>query len=69
LRILGRVTQGVRLINIGDKDEIASVAKINYIPGEEDEELDGEINPEGTIPTSDSIEESTDTIENPTDLV
>jgi DNA gyrase subunit A len=38
LRVLGRVTQGVKLINIGDKDEIASVAKINYIPGEEDEE-------------------------------
>ncbi|MCF8445905.1 MAG: DNA gyrase subunit A, partial [Bacteroidia bacterium] len=30
LRVLGRVTQGVKLINIGDKDEIASVAKINY---------------------------------------
>ena len=38
LRVLGRVTQGVRLINIGDKDEIASVAKINYIPGEEETE-------------------------------
>ncbi len=40
LRVLGRVTQGVRLINLGGKDEIASVAKINYIPGEE--EGDGE---------------------------
>ena len=39
LRVLGRVTQGVRLINIGGKDEIASVAIIDYIPGvEEDEE-------------------------------
>jgi DNA gyrase subunit A len=36
LRVLGRVTQGVRLINIGGKDEIASVAKINYIPGDEE---------------------------------
>ncbi|MBJ7427484.1 MAG: DNA gyrase subunit A [Bacteroidia bacterium] len=44
LRVLGRVTQGVRLINIGDKDEIASVAKINYIPGDE-EELDENGNP------------------------
>jgi DNA gyrase subunit A len=43
LRILGRVTQGVRLINIGDKDEIASVAKINYIPGVEEEDgIEGE---------------------------
>ena len=44
LRVLGRVTQGVRLINIGDKDEIASVAKINYIPGEEETE-EGEDTP------------------------
>jgi DNA gyrase subunit A len=42
LRVLGRVTQGVRLINIGGKDEIASVAKINYIPGEEEGEGDPE---------------------------
>jgi DNA gyrase subunit A len=31
LRVLGRVTQGVRLINLDDGDEIASVAKIDYI--------------------------------------
>ncbi|OYU96110.1 MAG: DNA gyrase subunit A [Bacteroidetes bacterium B1(2017)] len=48
LRVLGRVTQGVRLINIGGKDEIASVAKINYIPGEEEGENDGEVE-EGEI--------------------
>jgi DNA gyrase subunit A len=48
LRVLGRVTQGVRLINIGDKDEIASVAKINYIPGDE-EELDENGNPIVTV--------------------
>ena len=39
LRVIGRVTQGVRLINIGDKDEIASVAKIDYIEGSDDEEI------------------------------
>jgi DNA gyrase subunit A len=47
LRVLGRVTQGVRLINIGGKDEIASVAKINYIPG--DEEADAVDTEEGEI--------------------
>ena len=41
LRVLGRVTQGVRLINIGGKDEIASVAIIDYIPGLEEEEEEG----------------------------
>jgi DNA gyrase subunit A len=46
LRVLGRVTQGVRLINIDDKDAIASVAKINYV--EEPEELtEGEIGDDG----------------------
>ncbi len=48
LRVLGRVTQGVRLINIGGKDEIASVAKINYIPGEEEGEGEADME-EGTI--------------------
>jgi DNA gyrase subunit A len=41
LRVIGRVTQGVRLINIGGKDEIASVAIIDYIPGLEEEEEEG----------------------------
>ena len=56
LRVLGRVTQGVRLINISDKDEIASVAKIDVIEGEEDEVIgeDG-IVMEGTIETSGEI--------------
>lgn len=38
LRTQGRVTQGVRLINLGEEDEIASVAKIDYIPGEDEED-------------------------------
>jgi DNA gyrase subunit A len=35
LRIMGRATQGVKLINIKDKDAIASIAKT---PKEEEEE-------------------------------
>jgi DNA gyrase subunit A len=42
LRVLGRVTQGVRLINIDDKDSIASVAKVDYVE-EVDEILEGEM--------------------------
>ncbi len=70
LRVIGRVTQGVRLINIGDKDEIASVAKIDYIEGSDDDEvvvegtteiIEGEgITPPtilGEEPTSDSPDE------------
>jgi DNA gyrase subunit A len=37
LRVMGRATQGVRLINIKGNDAIASIAKT---PREEDEEID-----------------------------
>ncbi|MNX94852.1 DNA gyrase subunit A [compost metagenome] len=36
LRVMGRATQGVRLINLKGNDEIASVAKIEH----EDEEVE-----------------------------
>jgi DNA gyrase subunit A len=39
LRVLGRVTQGVRLINLDDKDEIASIAKIVNIEEPESEAI------------------------------
>lgn len=49
LRVLGRVTQGVRLINIGGKDEIASVAVIDYIPGVDEEEDDTNTDIENSV--------------------
>ncbi|NQY06140.1 MAG: DNA gyrase subunit A, partial [Flavobacteriaceae bacterium] len=39
LRVMGRATQGVRLINIKGKDSIAAVAKVMH---EEEEEIEGE---------------------------
>ena len=49
LRVMGRATQGVRLIRIDDGDEIAAVAKVDIKPGddedifdEDDEIMDGE---------------------------
>ncbi|MES2689594.1 MAG: DNA gyrase subunit A [Bacteroidota bacterium] len=45
LRVLGRVTQGVRLINIDDKDAIASIAKVDYVEEIEAIELDENGNP------------------------
>jgi DNA gyrase subunit A len=48
LRIMGRATQGVRLINLKADDEIASVAKIEH-DDEEEEKLEGENN-EGQDP-------------------
>jgi DNA gyrase subunit A len=30
LRVMGRATQGVRLINVSDTDDIAAVTKVNH---------------------------------------
>ena len=37
LRVMGRATQGVKLIKLADNDEISSVAKIENIEGDEEE--------------------------------
>ena len=49
IRTMGRNTQGVRLINLGDNDEIASIAKIEEV---EEDELDDVI----IAPIGDMIE-------------
>lgn len=46
LRVIGRVSQGVRLIKLSDTDEISSIAKIEKMEGEEDEIMVAE---DGTI--------------------
>ncbi len=43
LRVMGRATQGVKLINIKDNDSIAAVAKVWHEDEEIDDELDDEI--------------------------
>jgi DNA gyrase subunit A len=43
LRVMGRATQGVRLIRIDDGDEIAAVAKVEVEEDEDQEYLDGEV--------------------------
>ena len=40
LRVLGRATQGVRLINLRETDEIASITKVDSV--EDEETADGE---------------------------
>jgi DNA gyrase subunit A len=40
LRVMGRATQGVRLIRLNEGDEISSVAKIERMAGEEKEEVE-----------------------------
>ena len=41
LRVMGRATQGVRLINLRTNDEIASIAKVPASEEEEEEEIEG----------------------------
>ncbi|MCX2744089.1 DNA gyrase subunit A [Mangrovivirga sp. M17] len=43
LRVMGRATQGVKLIRLNENDEISSVEKIEHIEGEEDEVEDAEV--------------------------
>jgi len=57
LRVMGRATQGVRLINIKGKDSIAAVAKVMH---EEEEEIDPDavvLNEDGTTVANDSTNE------------
>jgi DNA gyrase subunit A len=42
LRVMGRATQGVKLIKVGDNDSISSVEKIEKLEGEDEEIIDGE---------------------------
>ena len=48
MRVMGRATQGVKLINISNKDSIASVAKVEH---QEDEEEENEENEDGVDDT------------------
>ena len=59
LRVMGRATQGVKLIRLNDDDEISSVEKIERIEGEEDEP---EI--ENNNSSEDSNDEATDKNDN-----
>ena len=42
LRVMGRATQGVKIIRLKDDDSIASVAKVSRFETEEKEPLEGE---------------------------
>ncbi len=56
LRVMGRATQGVRLIRIDDGDEIAAVAKVDIDPGDDLELTDNEDeNEEGLGITDDNV--------------
>ncbi|MDY3344060.1 DNA gyrase subunit A [Riemerella anatipestifer] len=56
MRVMGRNTQGVRLINLKNNDEIAAVAKVEAEKDVEDEEME-ESNNETVQPSEDNSEE------------
>jgi len=65
LRVAGRATQGVRVINLRNNDEIAAVAKIDgtHIEDEDEEIEDGEVIEGGDTPENTSNDPATDNTE------
>jgi len=59
LRIMGRATQGVKLINLKDDDTIASIARV---PKEEDSEIGIVKDTEETSPEKESEFEENDSL-------
>jgi DNA gyrase subunit A len=63
LRVMGRATQGVRLIKLGEGDEISSVAKVRKIEEEEDV-VEGVEGTEGETKSPESSEDTTESDSN-----
>lgn len=58
LRVMGRATQGVRLITLKGNDEIASVAKIEHEDEEENDEITAESTEDNNVDTDETNEEN-----------
>ncbi len=63
LRVMGRATQGVRLIKLSETDEISSVAKIEQIEVVDEEETTDEVNNEDNSPETDTSSDGEETNE------
>ncbi|MEQ9299653.1 MAG: DNA gyrase subunit A [Cyclobacteriaceae bacterium] len=69
LRVMGRATQGVKLIRLNDEDSISSVAQIEHIAVDEEEStegVEGTETPEGDVPDNEAKNDQSedDTSEN-----
>ncbi|MEO8067450.1 MAG: DNA gyrase subunit A [Flavobacteriales bacterium] len=67
MRVLGRATQGVRLIELREKDRIAAVAKVDSELHEEDEVVPSEEGATDEEGTSDGEDAGTDVANTPTE--
>ena len=68
MRVMGRATQGVRLIKLGDKDEIAAVAKIGFTEEDsqdliDEEDIDIVEGVDGIVEDVDSVDVKDETTE------
>lgn len=54
LRVMGRATQGVKLIRLNDEDSISSVAQIEHIEVDEEESAEGAETPENDVPDTEA---------------
>ena len=64
LRVMGRATQGVKIIRLRDDDKIASVAKVSKFEDEEEVLLDEEGNIINTLNSKESSDDSEEVIDN-----
>jgi DNA gyrase subunit A len=53
LRVMGRATQGVRLIKLNEKDSIAAITKLQQVPADELNDIPDEDAPENLMPDTD----------------
>ncbi|MFY0686285.1 MAG: DNA gyrase subunit A [Cyclobacteriaceae bacterium] len=64
LRVMGRATQGVKLIKLGDDDQISAVEKIEFVPSDDsDETTDGEDQVNSADDSGEAPEASTENTE------
>ena len=71
LRVMGRATQGVKLINIKEGDSIAAVAKVKHEDEDEDESAVEQENSEAVKTSTEEVvdQESTEAVETSTEEV
>ena len=70
MRVMGRATQGVRLINLKEDDQISSVAKVEIDQDESEDSLledDNDVNESDALDQSDSLDSTTETDNQATD--
>lgn len=67
MRVMGRNTQGVRMINLKKNDEIAAIAKVSMDKDVEEEAIEGEESEENISTEENALPKAENTEENPTD--